>query len=325
MASRQHGEIPSQTITRVRVLVTGASGFTGRHIMPALVANNHDVVAASRQRTDFQEAVWRSAPDLGPGADWSDALHGIDAVVHLAGMAHVTGAAAASEKSFRRVNTEGTRQLARQCARAGVKHFVFAGSCHAVTAESDEMLTLSTVPRPCSAYGRSKLWAEGALKDELQDTGCAWTILRLPLVYGPGNKANFARLAGMVQLGIPLPLAGVNNRRSFLGVSNLADFIARCCLGSPASHHRTYYPADGKDLSTAELVMLLAEASGTSARLFKLPSGCLKRLGRLPGFRSLRKLTSSLYVDSSSARHELAWEPPHSTSRLLAGCFRVPS
>lgn len=303
------------------MLVTGASGFIGRQLLPALLAQGHDAVAASRHPIQCDQIEWRPAPDLGRRADWSPLLRGIDAVVHLAGMAHVTRAAGTREQLFRRVNVEGTRQLARQSSRAGVKHFIFGGSCHAVTSESDDMLTAKTSPRPTSAYGRSKLDAEHVLQAELEGTGHAWTILRMPPVYGPGNKANLARLADMVRSGVPFPLAAVNNRRSILGVSNLTDFIARRCLGNPASYGRIYYPADEADISTADLVRLLAEVSGTRARFFKMPPVLLELLGGLPGFQPLRKLTRSLFVDSSTARRELQWSPPHPTRDLLAGSF----
>lgn len=319
----RHDEVSFRRIARVRVLVTGASGFIGSRLVPDLLAQGHHVVAASRRRITCDQIEWRPAPDLGPRADWSAMLRDIDVVVHLAGMAHVTKEAGRREQLFRKVNVEGTRQLARQSARAGVKQLIFAGSCHAVAAESDEILTATTPPRPESAYGRSKLDAEHAMQAELEGTSHAWTILRMPLVYGRGNKANFARLAGIVRSGVPLPLAGVPNRRSFLGVSNLTDFIARRCLGNPASYGRIYYPADEMDLSTADLVRLLAEVSGRRARLFKVPAALLEFLGRLPGFQPLRKLTRSLFVDSLTARRELQWSPPHPTRDLLAGSFRM--
>jgi nucleoside-diphosphate-sugar epimerase len=202
------------------------------------------------------------APELGPTADWLDTLQGVDAVVHLAGRAHVTSEKSnmETEQSYLRINSEGTKALAHQSAPAGVKHFVLLSSCHAVRAEWDAMVTNDTKPHPISAYGRSKLAAEEAIKSVLANSNCAWTILRPPLVYGPGNKANFGLLVKLVQTGIPLPLASVRNRRSFICVENLIDLIVTC-LGNPEVFGKTFLPSDGEDLSIAELIKKIARAN----------------------------------------------------------------
>jgi nucleoside-diphosphate-sugar epimerase len=207
-------------------------------------------------------------------------------------------------------------------------------------------LTDRTVPQPVTAYGRSKLAAEDAIKSVLANSNCAWTILRPPLVYGPGNKANFGLLVKLVQTGIPLPLASVRNRRSFIYVENLVDLIVNC-LGNPKAFGKIFLPSDGDDLSTAELIEKIARAnesvqcpvssdsvpskasrhtslgcsngmdpsplrSGSrhSVRLFPFPESALKAAGRLPGLGALRKLTSSLYIDSEPIRRDLGWIPP---------------
>jgi nucleoside-diphosphate-sugar epimerase len=223
--------------------------------------------------------------------------------------------------------------LAAQCAAAGVKHLIFLSSCHAIAGASDDVLTERTVPKAVTAYGRSKLAAEDAIKSVLADSDCAWTILRTPLVYGPGNKANFGLLVKLVKSGIPLPLASVRNRRSFIYVENLVDLIVTC-LGNPKAFGKTFLPSDGEDVSTPELIRAIARANESvqcsvfsdsvpnkstrhpspatrhSPRLFPFPESALKVMGRVPGVGALHKLTSSLYVDSEPLRRELGWTPP---------------
>jgi nucleoside-diphosphate-sugar epimerase len=319
----------------MRALVTGASGFVGANLIEVLKDEGNKVVATSRSRVEQPGIFYVASPELGPEADWTLALSGIDAVVHLAGRAHVTSeqADAKTDQAYLRINAEGTRALAAQCAAAGVKHFIFLSSCHAIAGESDDVLTDRAVPQPVTAYGRSKLAAEEAIKSVLADSDCAWTILRPPLVYGPGNKANFGLLVKLVQTGLPLPLASVRNRRSFIYVENLVDLIVNC-LGNPKAFGKIFLPSDGDDLSTAELIEKIARADESvqcsvfsdsvgdretrhmphaarhSARLFRFPPSLLKAAGRLPGLGALRKLTSSLYVDSEPIRRDLGWTPP---------------
>jgi nucleoside-diphosphate-sugar epimerase len=314
----------------MKILVTGASGFVGNFLLAALRGAGHEVRAASRSRVEQQGIDYVLAPELGPDADWGRALLEVDAVIHLAGRAHVPSknADAETEEVYFRINTEGTRALAEQAAAAGAKHFVFLSSCHAVAAESEVQITEKTQSNPLTAYGRSKLEAERAIRKALSNTACAWTILRPPLVYGKGNKANFGLLLKLVKSSIPLPLGSVRNRRSFVYVENLVDVIM-ACLGNSKAFGKTYLPSDGEDVSTPELIRKIAKAnqsfqfsefskqgagrstlgSRRTLRLFPFPESILKALGRLPGLGALRKLTSSLYVDSEPLREDLGWSP----------------
>lgn len=317
----------------MKVLVTGASGFVGSHVLPVLAAHGFELVVASRSPIHAGDLKWRRAPELGPEADWSPALDGVDAVVHLAGRAHIGREGHGEEDKFRRVNAEGTRRLAQQAATSRVRHFVFVSSCHAVAAESDEVISAETLPHPSSAYGRSKLAAEVAMRQELDGRASAWTILRPPAVYGRGHASNFSQLAKIVASGLPLPLASVRNRRSFLYVENLVDLIVTC-LANPKAFGKTFLPSDGENLSTPELIRAIARANESvqcpvsgdsvsdkafghtslvtrrSPRIFPFPESLLKVMARLPGLGALRKLTSSLYVDSEPIARDLGWTPP---------------
>ena len=244
----------------MKVVVTGASGFVGKRLVPLLVSRGHSVVAASRSALSFPGADWYRAPELGAGADWSNALQGAEGVVHLAGRARIGPETKLEENLCQRINAEGTARLARQAADSGVRSFLFLSSVHAVAEESDEAITVSTVPRPVSAYGRSKLAAEEALRAELGSGACAWTIMRPPAVYGPANSGNMERLHKLVKTRIPLPFASVCNRRSFIYVENLSDLIVKC-LDNPKAFGKIFLPSDGEDLSTPELIRAIARAN----------------------------------------------------------------
>jgi len=309
----------------MRVLITGASGFVGKNLLESLGHRNHKVRAAVRSQVKRSGIAFVRSPDLGPEADWYEALVETDVVVHLAGLAHSASEKTdpETEKHYLRTNAEGSRRLAEQCVDAGVKHFVFLSSCHAVTSESATLVTNHTVPRPATAYGRSKLAAEESIKNALANSDCAWTILRPPLVYGRGNKANFGLLVKLVETGLPLPFASVRNRRSFVYLENLTDLIV-ACLGNPHAFGKTFYPSDQDDISTPELIRKIVKVGvanrelacshgfvvASGVRLFPFPEKIFKTMGRLPGLRALQKLTSSLYVDGEQLRRDLAWNPP---------------
>jgi nucleoside-diphosphate-sugar epimerase len=274
----------------VRILVTGASGFVGSALMPLLAARDHDV---------------RSAPRI--ALDDARTFQGCEAVVHLANVAHVS----ASERLLREVNVEGSRRIGQSAAANGVRRLVYVSSIKAMGERTTgRPFDGSEPPRPEDAYGRSKLAAEQALAQVAADSGMQLVVVRPPLVYGPGVKANFLSLLRAIQRGWPLPLAGIDNRLSLIGVENLADALA-VCVESPAADGRTYVVSDDGTVSTPQLCHALGAALGRPARLFPVPAPLLEI------YRPLRRLTGSLAIDNAAIRRDLGWRPPYSMEEGL--------
>jgi nucleoside-diphosphate-sugar epimerase len=296
----------------MKVLVTGASGFVGVPTCRRLLAAGHHVVAAVRRDDCFLplDVDARRVDALGPDTDWRHALKGVDAVVHLAARAHVMKDRATDRLAlFRRINRDGTIRLAEQAAAAGVGRLVFVSSIK-VNGEAtpiDRPFRGDDAPAPLDAYGISKAEAEAALADIATRTGMSLAIVRPPLVHGPGAKGNLAALLKVLRLGLPLPLGAVDNRRSLIGVDNLADALA--FLAAHQAQGR-FLVRDGTDVSTPHLIRLLAAAMGRPARLLPVPPALLRLAGSLTGKRAaVDRLLGSLVVDDSPLR-ALGWLPP---------------
>ena len=311
----------------MRVLVTGANGFVGKSLCTELIRRG-DAVRAAVRSGHFEQGN----PDVARvGAidgetDWSAALGDQDAVVHLAARVHVMRDVAADPLvAFRQVNVHATLNLARQAAAAGVKRFVFVSSVkvNGECTSPGQAFAESDLPAPQDAYGLSKYEAEQGLRQLAIDTGMELSIVRPPLVYGPGVKANFASLMRAVQRGWPLPLGAVHNRRSLVALDNLVDFIATC-VAHPEAANQTFLVSDGYDLSTPDLVRGLARAAGRTARLIPVPVWVLQTGATLVGQgQSVQRLIGNLQVDISKARALLGWVPPVTVEdglrRALAG------
>ena len=305
------------------VLITGANGFVGRALVTRLAANPRFAVRAMARQAivDLPRHVAPvHARDLTNRVDHSEALRGVSCVVHTAARVHVNGGRGPTEIArFRRINVEGTRHLAEQAASAGVRRLVFLSSVK-VNGERHAPgipFRASDTPKPECAYGISKWEAEQALERVARETGLEVVILRPPLVYGPGVKANFSRLMRFVQKGWPLPLASVNNRRSLVALDNLLDLMIRC-VDHPRAAHRTFLVSDGEDLSTPELVRGMAEAMGRPCRLYPVPVRILRVAARMTGrLAEFERLTSSLQVDIQSTCETLEWSPPVSVREGL--------
>jgi len=252
--------------------------------------------------------------------DFSEALAGITTVVHLAARAHIMRDTAADPlTAFRAVNVEGTLNLARQAVESGVKRFVFVSSIK-VNGEATKLgmpFSADDMPAPLDPYGVSKMEAEQGLRQIAAETGMEVVIIRPPLVYGPGVKANFAALMRAVQRGWPLPLGAVHNQRSLVALDNLVDFIVTC-LSHPQAANQTFLVSDGHDLSTTELVRGLARAAGVPARLLPVPVWALQAGASLLGKGDVvQRLCGNLQVDISKASNLLGWVPPVSVDEGL--------
>jgi UDP-glucose 4-epimerase len=301
----------------MKALVTGATGFVGTALCARLADCGHGVVPAVRSKSGLPHEV--VVGNLDASTDWRPALTGCDAVLHLAARVHVMEDAAQNPLAlYRATNTEATLNLARQAAQAGVKRFVFISTIKVNGEGRDAPYRETDAAAPEDAYAISKWEAEQALQQIAADTGLEVVILRPPLVYGPGVKANFMRLLRTVERGWPLPLGAIRNRRSLLYLGNFVDAI-RLCLEHPAAAGQIFLLDDGEPVSTPELIRAVARAMGRSARLLAVPVGMLELAGALLGKRAaVARLTGSLYVDSSAIRSRLAWMPPYSLQQGLA-------
>lgn len=301
----------------MKVLITGANGFVGRALVAELATAGHTVVCAVRRGTGLPNEVL--VDDLGPETEWGRALAGCGAVVHLAARVHVMRDGASDPSAqFRRVNTEGTLRLARQAAQAGVRRFVFISSVKVNGEGRDEPYRETDAAAPEDAYGISKWEAEQGLQTIAIETGLEIVILRPPLVYGPGVKANFARLLKVVKRGVPLPLGAIRNRRSLLYLGNFVDAI-RLCVEHPAAAGQTFLLDDGRATSTPELIRAVALAAGGAPRLLPVPPRLLQVVGTVLGKgAAVSRLTGSLHVDASAIRSRLGWRPRFSLQEGLA-------
>jgi len=297
-----------------RILVTGATGFVGQGLVARLAADGRAFRSAVRE-CGGGNAV--AVGDIGPDTDWTAALEGIDAVVHLAGRAHVFGAEADALTAFRKINNAGTARLAEQAAHAGVRRFVLVSSVKAAADVTGlKAVTEADAPTPKTPYGLSKLEGERAL---LAAAGKMETvILRPPLVYGPGVRANFLALLKLVDRGIPLPLGSVRNLRSLVARDNLADAILTA-IDAPGVAGGTFYVTDGAPLSTPDLIRGLAQTLGRSARLFPFPSALLRFPAALIGRADAAdSLLGSLVVDDTAFRVAAGWRPPATAAQAFA-------
>jgi UDP-glucose 4-epimerase len=297
------------------ILVTGAAGFVGGALSARLA--RHGRVRAATHAAALPWAHPRLSvmhgKTLSPAEDWSDALAGISTVIHCAARVHAMREAGDALALHRRVNTEGTLHLARQAVAAGVRRFVFLSSIK-VNGESTppgRPFEADDAVSPCGPYGIAKMEAEQGLRELARGHGLEVVVVRSPLVYGPGVKANFLALMRALARGWPLPFGAVTrNRRSLVALDNLVDLLARCAE-HPAAAQRTFLVSDGEDLSTAALLRRLGAALGRPARLVPVPAGWLDATAAVLGrSEPMRRLCGSLQVDMRPTQEALGWTPP---------------
>lgn len=289
-------------------LVTGSRGFIGQELIRALKANNVKVRGTVRQGALENEVA---VGGVGPETDWRAALYDVDTVIHTAGLAHLPRGRDLRDSDLYAVNVEGTRRLAEQAVEVGVRRLVFISSVKALgdrTPDGHAFMS-EDLPRPIDAYGRSKLKAEQDLFEIASRTQLEVVIVRAPLVYGPGVKANFLRMLHWLWRGFPLPFGSVNNRRSLLALPNLIDLLT-VCIDHPAAANRAFFVSDGEDLSTSELLCRLGRYLGKPAKLVPLPLFILRSTAILAGRGYLvDRLLHSLRVDIRQTQALLGWAP----------------
>jgi len=313
-------------------MVTGATGFVGRALVPALIKAGHEVSAVVRQIPApplAGDITVHKIADIGSEVDWTEILRGVEAIVHLAGRAHVmTERAADPQAEFNRINAAGTERLAQAAADEGVQRFVYMSTVKVMGEQTPAAPFSETdTPAPEDVYGASKLAGEQALLRIAGETRLEPVILRPPLVYGPFAKGNVLSLLKLCRLAPPLPLGGIKNQRSMIFVGNLADAVITC-LENPSAAGEIYFVRDGEDLSSSDLIRRVGEALNRPVRLFSFPPVLLRLAGRITG-KSLAvdRLLASLQINDDKIRTQLAWTPPFNVVQGLdkmAEWFKTP-
>jgi nucleoside-diphosphate-sugar epimerase len=297
---------------RSNVLITGSTGFIGSHLISMCIKNSINFRVLTRRPNAQPSYAKYIILDSCSNTQLFDVIKGASIVVHLIGLAHELQGKISIEE-YKRINVEMTRRLAEQSALAGVDHFIFLSSAKAFGERTfhDKPMKENSEPYPESDYGLSKLLAERALLEvERANPSMKVTIIRPPLVYGQGVKANFLRLVKLANSSFPLPLGALHDaKKSFICVDNLCDFIFHC-ISDQRSKGEAFFISDGHDLSTVNLLNLIGDAVGKSTKLIKVPIPLLCFFATLSGqSAALEKLSNSLVLDISKARNYLGWKP----------------
>ena len=295
------------------VLLTGATGFVGSAVLPVLLADGMRIRVLSRRPARLPSDVELHVADQMDDDGLARAVDGVHTVCHLAGRAHVTGRDRRQQHAFDAANVDGSLRLARAAFAHGAARMVFVSSIGAVGATSPpgRPWTEDEPCRPTTPYGRSKQRAEQALRDEVGRYGAELVVIRPPLVHGHGAPGNLARLSRLVSRGVPLPLAGVDNRRSLIHVANLARVLS-AAITVPAAAGQIFHVRDRCDYSTPQIVTAAARAAGRRPRLFRAPLPMVQAAASITGRTAIfEQLTGWLQVDDRRARDVLGVIPRH--------------
>lgn len=298
----------------MKILVTGSSGFVGKALVRELLAEGHELVLAQRTNISTNDINISWAPlDLHKTQEWHSILQKCQVVIHLAARVHKSDKDTESSTiAYREANVIATENLARQAAQSKIKRFIFLSSVKAMGEESlvDHPFSESDECRPSDAYGVSKLSAEQVLLAIANETEMEVVIIRPPLVYGNGVKANFSKLIGLVRLGVPLPLGNIHNLRSFIYLGNLVDFI-KLTINHPNAKNQIFLVSDDDDVSTTTLVKKIYKLLKKPILLIPIPTTFLKIFfGAFQSSSILHKLCGNLQVDITKAKTLLEWKPP---------------
>lgn len=313
----------------MKIFVTGSSGFVGGHLVKLLSSKKIDVIAhcRSEQKNDIDPNItWVVKNNLEDEKWLREVLLGVDVVIHAAAYAHQTRETNQSDKDlFRSVNVGLSSILFDMAVQGNISHFIFISSIGACTSFCGSLVDENILPNPSNDYGISKLDAELMLSDRSKKSNLPLTIIRPVLIYGPANPGNMKRLGGLISLGIPLPFKGIKNKRSYLYVGNMTDFIYNCIVNEKAKE-QLFHLADNDILSTPDLVSLIADASGIKVRQFSCPIFILRMIGKFGDLMnkilgrsfgmdsySINRLEGSLFISNLKARKLLNWTPPFST------------
>jgi UDP-glucose 4-epimerase len=306
----------------MNILITGATGFIGKPLIEKLsnkFEKNKIFPVTRKSSTIFDEYNTIVVDDINSTTDWSDKLKGIDCVIHCAARVHVMNDVDEDPlEAFREVNVRGTLQLAQAADKSGIKRFIFVSSIKVNGESTTRRLPYqsSDTASPEDPYGISKAEAEAGLKKLAENTGMDVVIIRPPLVYGPGVKANFSAILKLVSIGIPLPFGCINhNQRSMVYVENLVSLIIECVF-NPNAANQTFLISDDDDLSTKAFVKGLSKALGKSCFMLPFPNTAFFLVGKTLGKSAIiDRLCGSLQVDINHTKNTLNWQPPYSVEQ----------